>query len=116
MTTILIWIQTATEMTFLQLNQPPIFYSDVHTFCGKLTQCMSPTLNSALQRFEHGNTIEIHNLIMFNFYPGLPHIYIYIYILLKLVIILRTFASVDYLSIIIAEPRPPTMTETAWTL
>ena len=36
---------------------------------------MSPTLNGsfALQRFECGNTIEIRNGIMFNFYPGLPH-------------------------------------------
>ena len=58
---------------------------------------MSPTLNSALQHFEHGNTIEMNNSIMFNFYPGLPHTYI----LLKLVIILRTFASVDiFLSIV----------------
>ena len=27
-----------------------------------------------LQRFERGNAIEIRNGIMFNFYPGLPHI------------------------------------------
>ena len=37
---------------------------------------MSPTRNgsSALQRFEHGNAFEIRNRIMFDFYPGLPHI------------------------------------------
>ena len=37
---------------------------------------MSPTLNgiSALESFEHGNAIKIHNGIMFDFYPGLPHI------------------------------------------
>ena len=36
---------------------------------------MSPALNgsSALQRFERSNVIEIHNGIMFDFYPGLPH-------------------------------------------
>ena len=37
---------------------------------------MSPALNgsSALQRFEHSNAIEIRNGIMFDFYPGLPHL------------------------------------------
>ena len=37
---------------------------------------MSPTLNgsSALQCFERCNTIKICNGIMFNFYPGLPHL------------------------------------------
>ena len=36
---------------------------------------MSPALNgsTALQHFERGNAVEIHNGIMFNFYPGLPH-------------------------------------------
>ena len=36
---------------------------------------MSPALsrNTALQRFECGNAVEIRNRIMFNFYPGLPH-------------------------------------------
>ena len=34
---------------------------------------MSPALNKtyALQYFERGNTVEIHNRIMFDFYPGL---------------------------------------------
>ena len=37
---------------------------------------MSLALNrgSALKCFERGNTMEICNGIMFNFYPGLPHI------------------------------------------
>ena len=37
---------------------------------------MSPTLNrsSALERFECSNVIELHNEIMFDFYPGLPHV------------------------------------------
>ena len=37
---------------------------------------MSPALNgnSALLRFERSNTVEIRNGIMFDFYPGLPHI------------------------------------------
>ena len=36
---------------------------------------MTPALNrsSALQHFEHGNGVEICNGIMFDFYPGLPH-------------------------------------------
>ena len=45
---------------------------------------MSPALNrsSALQHFERSNAIEIRNRIMFDFYPGLPHMYIYnVYIL-----------------------------------
>ena len=42
------------------------------------TLCMSSTLNrsSALQHFECGSTIEICNAIMFDFYPGLPHIWL----------------------------------------
>ena len=41
------------------------------------TARMSPAFNrsSALERFEHSNEIEIHNRIMFDFYPGLPHIH-----------------------------------------
>ena len=41
------------------------------------TACMGPTPNgsSALQRFERSNALEIRNRIMFNFYPGLPHMY-----------------------------------------
>ena len=31
--------------------------------------------SSSLERFERGNAIEIRNRIMFDFYPGLPHIY-----------------------------------------
>ena len=39
---------------------------------------MSPTLNGsiALQRFEHANTVEIRDGIMFDFYPGLSHVII----------------------------------------
>ena len=37
---------------------------------------MNPTLNGSfvLQRFKRGNAVEIHNRIMFDFCPGLPHI------------------------------------------
>ena len=37
---------------------------------------MSPACNgsTALLRFERGNALEIRNRIMFDFYPGLPHI------------------------------------------
>ena len=47
-----------------------IWYSYIYVLC------MSPTLNgsSVLQRFECGNVVEIRNRIMFDFYPGLPHI------------------------------------------
>ena len=40
---------------------------------------MSPTLNgsTALQHFEHRNTVEIRNGLMFNFYPG-PKVAVYI--------------------------------------
>ena len=39
---------------------------------------MSPTLNrsSVLGCFEHGNAIKIRNRIMFDFYPGLPHLFL----------------------------------------
>ena len=39
---------------------------------------MSPTLNgsSALEDFERSNAIELRNGIVFNFYPGLPHVHI----------------------------------------
>ena len=43
---------------------------------------MSPALNgnTVLQYFERGNAVEIHNGIMFDFYPGLSYIYmLYMY-------------------------------------
>ena len=41
---------------------------------------MSPALNgsSAIQRFEGNDAIEIHDGITFDFYTGLPHMYLYI--------------------------------------
>ena len=38
---------------------------------------MSPTFNgsSALRHFEHGDVIEIRDGITFDFYTGLPHMY-----------------------------------------
>ena len=38
---------------------------------------MSPALNgsTAIQHFERGNVVEIRNGIMFDFYPGLPHMH-----------------------------------------
>ena len=44
---------------------------------------MSPALNesSTLECFERSNASEIRNGIMFDFYPGLPHIYtLYMYL------------------------------------
>ena len=44
------------------------------------TAHISPSLNG-LERFKSSNVIEIRNSIMFNFYPGLPHIlHIFIHI------------------------------------
>ena len=45
--------------------------------CHIYTARMSPVLNgsTALQRFERSKAIEIQNRIMFNFYPGLPHMH-----------------------------------------
>ena len=38
---------------------------------------MSPSLkgSTALKCFERSNAVEIRNRIMFDFYPGLPHMY-----------------------------------------
>ena len=40
---------------------------------------MSPTFNGsfALQHLERGNAVELHNGIMLDFHPGLPHLSIY---------------------------------------
>ena len=40
---------------------------------------MSPALNGSLvlQRFERSNAVELHNGIMFDFYPGLPQVCLY---------------------------------------
>ena len=42
---------------------------------------MSPTCNrtTALQRFERSTMIEMRNGVMFDFYLGLPHVYMYLY-------------------------------------
>ena len=41
-------------------------------------ECISPPLSgsscSAIQHFEHGDVLKIHNKNMFHFYLGLPHI------------------------------------------
>ena len=48
---------------------PSIHASSLHV------HCMSPTFNGSfvLQHFECGNAVELCNGIMFDFYPGLPH-------------------------------------------
>ena len=42
---------------------------------------MSPTLNgsSMIRHFEHSDAIEIHDGIIFDFYPGLSHIHAYLF-------------------------------------
>ena len=49
----------------------------VHEYLISLRSSYEPTLNgsSALQCFEHGNAVEIHNEILFDFYPGLQFLY-----------------------------------------
>ena len=39
---------------------------------------MNPALNrnTALQRFERDSAVELRNEIIFEFYPGLPHMYV----------------------------------------
>ena len=37
----------------------------------------TPNESSVLQHFERGDALEIHNGIMFDFYPGLPHMGIF---------------------------------------
>ena len=46
---------------------------------GLIRARMSPAFNgnSALERFERSYAIEIRNRILFDFYPGLPHIIMY---------------------------------------
>ena len=43
---------------------------------------MSPGLNgsSVIRRFKHGNAIEIRNGITFDFYTGLPHMYMHTHV------------------------------------
>ena len=59
---------------------------------------MSPALNgsTALQHFERGNAVKIRNGIMFDFYPGLPHI---LYILYTCMVILQLELSFETRSI-----------------
>ena len=51
--------------------------------CRIYTACLSPALNgsSEIRRFERGDTIEICNGIIFDFYTGLPHIIYMSYLL-----------------------------------
>ena len=57
--------------------------------------------SSVLQHFEHSNTMKIRNRIMFDFYSGLPHIHVE-----------HLLAQICCFQSIIAEPRPPTVTDT----
>ena len=66
--------------------------------CYVYTARMSPTLNgsSALQCFERNNVIEIRNGIMFDFYPGLPHMHILVH---ELVSVLESWEFVPGLCV-----------------
>ena len=47
----------------------------MNTYSAHLHSVLSVLNGSAvLERYEYGNAIKIQNEIMFNFYPGLPHI------------------------------------------
>ena len=37
----------------------------------------APNGSTALQRFERSNMVDIRNRIMFDFYPGLPHVHMF---------------------------------------
>ena len=43
-----------------------------HTHCVNVS-----SVHEFTQRFERGNTIKMHSRIMFDFYPGLPHVLTY---------------------------------------
>ena len=45
---------------------------------------MSPVLSrsSALHRVKLGDVLELRDGIMFDFYPGLPHIHVHVYTVL----------------------------------
>ena len=66
------------------------------------TACKSPTLNgsSVLQCFKRDNAIEIRNEIMFDFYPGLPHVCMFLGQLVQyplcIVAIVTTCAQSEY--------------------
>ena len=48
-----------------------------------------------LKRFEHGKAVEIRNGIMFNFYPGLPHIKFFVKFVFFLIIVYLVHTSHD---------------------
>ena len=62
-------------VAFLDRNQ--LLLSELINNYHIYTARMSPALNesSALECFECSNAIELRNEIMFDFYPGLPHMY-----------------------------------------
>ena len=53
----------------------------ISTMSQRSKRCSAARMSSALkgsfvlQHFEHSNTVELHSRIMFDFYPGLPHIH-----------------------------------------
>ena len=63
--------QCCSAELLLRAKLTHIYHVFMHLRCG-----CEPTLNgsSVLQRFEHSNVVEIRNRIVFDFYPGLPHI------------------------------------------
>ena len=66
----------------LPLRAGLIHAAKMHEYLISLCTCMSPTFNgsSALQHFERGNAVKICNGIMFDFYLGLPHMYVCMYV------------------------------------
>ena len=71
---------------------------------------MSPTLNrsTSLQHFDYGNAIEMHNGIMFNFYPELPRFQFILTQSLKYFIFIPTQSSARMLLIALYPGSLPT--------
>ena len=62
--------------TKLLLRAGLICAAEMHQYLISLPTTYEPCPygSSTLQHFERSKAVEIHNAIMFNFYPGLPHI------------------------------------------
>ena len=63
--------------TELLLRVGHICPAKMHECLISLHSAYEPRRSAVLQRFERSNTVEICNGMMFDFYPGLPHIQIH---------------------------------------
>ena len=74
------WVRRAIALSFCLGRGSYVLRGCIRYSCIYIAH-MSPTLNgsSALQRIKLSDTLEIRNGIIFDFYTGLPHIYIYMW-------------------------------------